>query len=125
MRNVPGRPLGRIARHSDLKGLLLAVVAFAALVSAAARGSRPVLADVGASYQSAVAFRDFVVIHRNASKACRERTFRMYSASIVHFSDVSVRVATRGQIRSRLPLESEIFFVRYQGTSNCTVYIPN
>lgn len=125
MPNVGEHTPGWIGRRADLKGLLVAAGVFAVLLSGSPLMSNPASANGGASYQSDVAFRDFVMVHRNASKACRDRTFRMRSASIVHFSDVSVRVGTRRQIRTGIPLSSEIFFVRYQGTSNCTVYIPN
>jgi hypothetical protein len=119
MKSLQLRSEGAVASRFNLIVCLLVLAAFVFL-------SPPVKAgDAGASYRSNAHFRDFTVLDRNASKACQERNFRMYSVSIVHFKDVSVRVATRGQVRSSIPLTSEIFFVRYQGTSSCVVYVPN
>ena len=69
-------------------------------------------------------FSSYAVLDRNASAACQNLGFLTKSSSIVHFTETSVRVATSKQIRTRLPLTSPIYFLKYEGTSSCKVYVP-
>ena len=75
-------------------------------------------------YRLAVLFSSYAVLDRNASAACQNLGFLTKSSSIVHFTETSVRVATPKQIRTRLPLTSPIYFLKYEGTSSCKVYVP-
>jgi len=75
-------------------------------------------------YRTPAVFSQAVRVDRRASEACAKKRFGTYSSHIVHFSDLSVRVATRRQIHTRLTLTSPIYYLRYEGTRACTVYVP-
>lgn len=95
---------------------MLAICGCVGLLAAPAQASE--------HYRLAVAFSSYAVLDRTASAACQNRGFLTKSSSIVHFSETSVRVATSKQIRTRMPLTSPIYFLQYEGTSACKVYVP-
>lgn len=103
---------------------VLALKAIGMLVICGCVGVPAAPAQASEHYRLAVAFSSYAMLDRNATAACQNRGFLTKSSSIVHFSETSVRVATPRQIRTRLPLTSPIYFLRYEGTSGCKVYVP-
>jgi hypothetical protein len=95
-----------------------------ALVLAVILGLTAPSAQASVHYQLSVAFSSYAVLDRAASSACQDLGFSTKSSSIVHFLETSVRVATKRQIRTRIPLTSAIYFLQYEGTSSCKVYVP-
>ena len=77
----------------------------------------------GQEFYSGASFFEVTRIDRAASNACRNRGFSTESTAIAHFSDNSIRVATPNQIRTRTALTSTLYFVRYEGTTACTIYV--
>ena len=94
------------------------------LVVCALAGLSVAPAQASEHYRLSTLFSSFAVLDRTASAACQNLGFMTKSSSIVHFSETSVRVATSKQIRTRLPLTSPIYFLKYEGTSSCKVYVP-
>ena len=102
----------------------LALKAIGLLLACALAGLSAAPAQAEEHYRLQVQFSTYAVLDRAASVACQSDSFLTKSSSIVHFSETSIRVATSQQIRTRLALTSPIYFLKYEGTSNCKVYVP-
>jgi hypothetical protein len=108
--------LVRLPAYGVAALVAVSVVGLSGLVAPAAHASE--------HFRLSVVFSNFAVLDRAASLACQNQIFSTKSTSIVHFSETSVRVATQRQIRTRIPLTSAIYFLQYEGTSSCKVYVP-